>query len=91
MLKVYSMHYTLKKPQMLKKISLGQNKRHKKCANIFLTRDPTDHSFNFKSQFLYELKHKVPLSKTLSGVFHFRFCLIFIKVHIFVQQNARTL
>ena len=30
------MHYTLKKPQTLKKISFGQNKRHKKWQTFFL-------------------------------------------------------
>ena len=37
--------------------------------------------------FSYELKHKVRLSKTVCG----RFRLVFIKVFIFVQQNAGTL
>ena len=34
------------------------------------------------------LKDKVRLSKTLWGIFHFQFRFIFIKVYIFVQQNA---
>ena len=48
-LKVYSIHYTLRQNTNVKKISFGQNKRYKKC-----------HSFisNF-------LKHKVRLSKTV--------------------------
>ena len=37
-------------------------------------------------RFLYELKHKVHFSKTVCGIFYFRF--IFIKVYIFVKQNA---
>ena len=30
-------------------------------------------------------------SETVHGIFHFRFCFVFIKVYIFVQQNALTL
>ena len=41
-------------------------------------------------RFFYELKLKVLLSKTVCGIFHFRFRAAFIKVYIFVQQNART-
>ena len=57
----------------------------------FLSGAPTHHGFTFNSQFLYELKHKVHPSKTVSGIFHFRIRLVFIKVYIFVQQKARTL
>ena len=49
------------------------------------------HSFTFNSWFSYELKHKVRLSKIVCGIFHFRFRFVFIKVCIFVQQNAWTL
>ena len=58
---------------------------------FFLSRAPTHHSFTFNLRVLYELKHKVRLSKTVCGIFHFRFCSVFIKVYIFVQQNAWTL
>ena len=51
----------------------------------------THHSFTFNSQFLYELKQMVHLSKTVRGIFHFRFLLIFIKLYFFVQQKAWTL
>ena len=37
------------------------------------------------------LKHKVALSKTVCGIFHFRPRFIFIKVYIFNQKNAWTL
>ena len=57
----------------------------------FHSRAPTHHSFTFNLRFLYELKHKVHLSKTMSGIFHFRFRFVFIKVYIFVPQNAWTL
>ena len=51
----------------------------------------THHSFTFNSQFLYELKQTVHLSKTVSGILHFRFRLVFVKFYIFVQQKAWTL
>ena len=60
-------------------------------ALFFLSRAPTHHSFTFNLRFLYELKHKVRLSKTVFGIFHFRFRFVFIKVYIFVQQNVWTL
>ena len=60
----------------------------KKFSSFFLSRAPTHHSFTFNLRFLYELKHKVRLSKTVCGIFHFRFRFVFIKVYIFVQQNA---
>ena len=62
-----------------------------KNALFFLSRAPTHHSFTFNLRFLYELKHKVRLSKTVCGIFHFQFRFVFIKVYIFVQQNAWTL
>ena len=55
---------------------------------FFLSRAPTHHSFTFNLRFLYELKHKVCFSKTVFGIFNFRFGLVFVKVYIFVQQNA---
>ena len=56
---------------------------------FFLLQAPTHHSFTFNLRFLYELKHKVRFSKTVScEIFHFRFRFVFIKVYIFVQQNA---
>ena len=36
-------------------------------------------------RFLYELKHKLRLSKTVCGIFHSRFRFVFIKVYIFIQ------
>ena len=55
---------------------------------FFLSRAPTHHSLIFNLRFLYELKHKVCLSEPVRGIFHFRFPFVFIKVYIFVQQNA---
>ena len=48
---------------------------------------PTQHSFTFDLQFLYKLKHKVHPSKSLCGIFHFRFRFIVIKVHIFNKMH----
>ena len=39
-----------------------------------------DHSCNFNSQFLYELKQFAILIRNVSGIFHFRFRFIFFKV-----------
>ena len=51
-----------------------------KNAIFFYSRAPTHHSFTFNSQYLYEPKHKPHLSKTVCGIFHFRFRLVFIKL-----------
>ena len=58
-----------------------------KNALLFLSRTPTHHSFTFSLRFLYELKHKVQLSKIVCGILHFQCRFVFIKVYIFVQQN----
>ena len=58
-----------------------------KNALFFLSYAPTHQSFISNSQFLDELKHKVHFSKTACGIFHFRYYLAFIKVHVFVQQK----
>ena len=75
---------------MLKKFPFGKI-NVTKDALFFLSRVPTHYNFTFNLQFLYELKHKDHVSKTVCGIFHFRFRLVFIKVYIFVQQKARTL
>ena len=75
---------------MLKKF-LSEKINGTKNALFFLSRAPTHHSFNFNLRFLYELKLKVRLSKTASRIFYFQSSFVFIKVYIFVQQNARTL
>ena len=82
----YTIHWD--KTQMLKTISFGQNKRYKNTLFFFLSKAPTYHSFTFDLQFLYELKHMVLSQKTVSWIFHFRFCLVFIKLYMFVQQKA---
>ena len=62
-----------------------------KNAPFFLSRAPTYHSFTFSLRFLHELKHKVRLSKTVCGIFHFQLGFVFIKVYDFIQQNAWSL
>ena len=62
-----------------------------KNALLFLSQGPTYHSFTFNMRFLYEQKYKIRLSKTVSGIFYFRFCCVFIKVNIFVEQKVWTL
>ena len=54
---------------------------------FFPLRTPTHYSFTLSLQFLYELEHKVCLSKTVCSIFHFHFCFIFIKVYTFVQHG----
>ena len=55
---------------MLKKFSSGKINVTKNVLFFFLLA-PTHHSVTFDSQFLQELKHKVHLSKTVRGIFHF--------------------
>ena len=74
----------------MKKIPSGKINGTKN-ALFFLSRAPTNHSFTFNLKFLYELKHKIGLSKTVCGIFHFRFRFAVIKVYIFVQQNTWAL
>ena len=59
-----------------------------KNAFFFLSRIPTHHSFTFNLRFLYELKHKVRLSKTVVGFsifdsvsFLLKFIFLFNKIH----------
>ena len=78
------------KIQMFKKFSSGKINGIKN-ALFFLSRAPTHHSFTYNLRFLCELKHKVRLSKSVCEISHFWFRFVFIKVFIFIQQNAWTL
>ena len=76
----------LNKRQMSKKFPSGQDERYKK--SFFLLRVPTHHSFTFNLRFLYELKHKVCLSKPCVGFsifdsvsFLLKFIFLFNKMH----------
>ena len=62
-----------------------------KNALYFLWEAPTCYSFTFNLQFLYGLKHKVRLCKTFCRIFYFPFHFLFIKVYIFVQQDAESI
>ena len=75
---------------MLKKFPSDKTNGTKNVL-FFLSQAPTNHSFTFNLRLQYELKHKVRLSKTVFGIFHFRFRLVLIKVFIFVQEKAWTL
>ena len=78
---------------MLKKFSSDKINRTKNTLSI-LSQAPTHHSFTFNLRFSCELKHKVPLFKTVCGIFHFWFrfvFFVFIKVYVLVQQNPWTL
>ena len=55
---------------------------------FFLSRAPTHHSFTFNSRFLYELKQTVLLSKTLCGIFQFRFRLVLFKSLYFYSRKG---
>ena len=84
----YTIHWD--KTQILKKI-LSDKINGTKNALFFPSRDPTHHSFALNFRFLYELKHKICLSKSVCGIFQFQFRFVFIKVYNFVQQNTWTL
>ena len=55
---------------------------------LFFLSGARNHSFIFTLRFLYELKHKVCLSETVCEILHFRFQFAFMKIYIFVLQNA---
>ena len=78
---------TLKKMGSFGPFNLSGKVKGPKDSIFFLPWAPTHHSFTFNLRLLHELEHKVRLSKTVSGIFHF----VFIKVYIFVQQNAWAL
>ena len=90
-LKVPSVPYTSRKNRNVKKISFRQNKRRKKTPSFFFRELQLITVLLLNLLFLYDLKHKVRLSKSLCQIFYFQFCLVFIKVYIFGQQIAWTL
>ena len=75
---------------MLKKASLRQNKRNRKCP-LFSFESSNWPQFYFILQFSYEMKHMVCFSKPMREIFHFQFRFIFVKVYFFVQQITSTL
>ena len=72
---------------MLKKFPSGKINGTKNIP-FFILQAPTHHSFTFNLGFLYELKHKVRLLKTVFEIFHFRFRLEFIKFYIFCSTKC---
>ena len=62
---------------MLKKI-LSHKVNGTKNAFSFLWRAPTYHGFDFNLRFLYELKQKIRIFKSICGIFYFQFRFDFI-------------
>ena len=84
---MYLISYTLRQNTYVKKIPSDKTNGTENALS-FLSLASTHHNFTFNLRFLYEVKHKVRLSKTVYGIFYFHFPYVFIKVYIFVQQNA---
>ena len=85
-LKVYLTHYTLRQSRNVKEFPLDKLNATKNVL-FFLSRAPTHHNFTFNSRFLYELKHKVRISKTECGIFDsvsflLKFIFLFSKKHV---------
>ena len=56
---------------------------------FLLLRAPTHHRFTFDLRFLFEMKHKVDLFKSVWRIFHFRFLyFIFIIIYVFDLQKT---
>ena len=72
---------------MLKKFPLDIIKGTKNVL-FFRLRFPTHHSFTSNLQ--YELKHKVRLSKSVCGIFHFWFRFVLLKL-IFLFNKTHVL
>ena len=82
----------MKRDQSLQKQSFAdvlQNRRSSKFRRFHrkLYYTPTHHSFILNSQFLYELKHKARVSKSVFEVFHFLLGFLLLNL-LFVQQKA---
>ena len=81
----YTIHWD--KTQMLKQFPLDKI-NDTKNALFFLLWTSTYHSFTFNLLFLYELKHKFCLSKSVCRIFHFWFCFIFFKTLDFCSTKS---
>ena len=68
------------KPKCCKKSPLDK-------TNFTKIESSNSSQFFLNSRFLYELKHKIRFSKSMCGIFHYPFHLVFVKVYIFVQQT----
>ena len=60
-----------------------------KNALFFLSQVPTHHSFTFNLWFLYELKHKVYLSKTCVGFSIFDFVSFLLRFIFLLNKKHR--
>ena len=61
-----------------------------KNASFFL-RAPTHYIFTFNLRFLYKLKHKLRLSKTVCGISHFDPIPFFLKFIFLFNMDSLTL
>ena len=90
-LKVYSVYYTLKESTNVKTF-LSDKISGRKNAFFLLSGAPSYHSVTFNLKFLYELKLKFCLYKTVCGIFHFdsvsflwKFISLFKKIHFLLD------
>ena len=81
---IHYMHWDL--TQMLIRFPLGEINVTKNSL-FFLKWAPTHPTLTFNSRSLHELKHKVHISETVSGIFLFQSPLVFIKVCILVNNK----
>ena len=66
---MHLMHCTLRKTHLLKKFHIWNKETVQKIPSFL--GPPTHQSFNFNLGYLYQLKHKVCLSKIVCGIFRF--------------------
>ena len=85
----YTVHWS--KTQLSKKKNLLDKTNGRENALSFIPRAPNHPCFSFNLRFVYELKLKVCLTKTVCRTFHFRFRFAFFKIYIFVQQSTAIL
>ena len=83
----YTIHWD--KIQILKKFPSGKISVTKNILFFFVNFNSSQIYFN--SRFLYELKHKVCLSKNVCGIFHFWFCVVFIKAWRYSTKHEEQL
>ena len=84
----YTIHWHKKKS--LKK-SLSIKETVQKIPSFFFRKLQLITVLLFNLRFLYELKHKVGLSKTVCRIFHFQFRFVFIKVYVFLTKCMDSL
>ena len=81
----YTIHWG--KNRMLKKISFEQNKRYKKCTLFSITSSNSSQLY-FQFAILIQAEaHVVRLSKTVCGIFHFWFPVVFVKLFFLFNKK----